>query len=175
MAETNTPSEGSSPQFPLRRILVLSACAIVVIVVVMFISSIGPAWEKLARVDCETSLSLLGLPLREYAAAHNGHFPSTWVELNFTGDDTNIVKLLRCPSTRHDIGIWSQVDLWADYHLIPGRSTNDPPNTILALEPLANHRSAGANVLFVDGTTQWWPASRVLGVSVEAGTNNAKR
>ncbi len=89
------------------------------------------------------------------------------------GDYSNWAKLLRCPSTRHDIGIWPQVDLWADYRLLPGRSTNDPSDLILVIEPLGNHGSAGANVLFVDGSTQWWPASRVLRASVEAVTNNA--
>jgi prepilin-type processing-associated H-X9-DG protein len=65
--------------------------------------------------------------------------------------------------------------LWADYRLLPGRTTNDPPDRVLAVEPLANHGSSGANVLFVDGSCEWWPVSRFLGPAKRAhsGTNGS--
>ena len=129
------------------------------------------AWGKLVRLDCLTNLKNIGVVCREYADEHGGHFPSTWVELNLTGEKANWAKLFRCPSTRHEVGMWPQVDLWSDYRLLPGRTTNDPPDRILALEPLANHGSDGANVLFVDGSTQWWPALRLLGSADGMSTN----
>jgi len=172
MAETNTISEGSprrpSPWFILAAVAVVVA----VIVVVMLVSATRAAWEKLVRLDCMNNLRQMGLSCREYAAEHGGHFPSKWSELNFVGDNTNWVKVLRCPDTGHELGAWSQVDHWSDYRLLPGRSTNDPPETILAIEPLANHKGEGANALFVDGSTAWWSAARVLRAGIEMGTNN---
>jgi prepilin-type processing-associated H-X9-DG protein len=156
-------------------ILAAIAAIIAVVVVVMLVSAYRAAWGKMVRLDCQSNLRQIGLRCREYAVVQDGHFPSTWVELNLVGDDANWAKLLRCPLTGHEVGIWAQVDLWADYRLLPGRSTNDPPDRILALEPLANHGSAGANVLFVDGGTQWWPASRLLGAAVGIVTNNATK
>jgi prepilin-type processing-associated H-X9-DG protein len=67
-----------------------------------------------------------------------------------------------CPCAGHNPGAWERLDLWSDYHLLPERTTNNPATTVLVIEPLANHSSKGANVLFVDGSTAWWPASRVL-------------
>jgi len=138
----------------------------------MLVPAVKSAWEKMLRLDCNYALREIGFLCREHAAAHGGHFPNTWAELNVPDEDeTNLVKLLRCPSTGHEVGAWSQIDLWSDYRLLPGRTTNDPPNRILAIEPLANHQSAGANVLFVDGSTQWWPAARVLGITNEMNAN----
>jgi len=175
MAETNV-SPTTSHRRPIGRIILATIAGIILVGGVMVLPAVHSAWGRMVRLDCECNLRQLGLRCREYAAEHNGHFPSAWVELNFVGDDTNWAKLLRCPQTDHEIGAWTQVDLWADYRLLPGRTTNDPPDRILALEPLGNHGSAGANVLFVDGATQWWPLSRLLGPSVQSstGTKSAK-
>ncbi len=152
------------PRCSPRKMWVAIAGMIVIGVILMVVSAFKEAWGKMVRLDCQSNLRQIGMQCREYAAKHDGHFPSTWVELDFVGEDTNWAKLLRCPSTGHEVGIWTQVDLWSDYRLLPGRSTNDPTDRVLALEPLANHRSAGANVLLVDGSTQWWPAPRLLGL-----------
>ena len=151
-------------RFSLRRRLPAIAGILAVVVAVMFITAYLKGWKKMVRLDCQSNLRQMGLLCREYAAEHVGHFPSTWGELNRGGDDTNWVRLLRCPSTHHEVGVLKEVDLSADYRLLPGRTTNDPPDTILAQEPLENHGSVGANVLFVDGGTQWWPASRFSGL-----------
>jgi prepilin-type processing-associated H-X9-DG protein len=171
MNETQTASEGVPKRLSPRRMLAIIAGIIAVIVVVMLISAFSTAWERMLRLDCQSNLRQIGMRCREYAAGHDGHFPSTWTELNFVGDDANWAKLLRCPSTHHEVGSGTQVDLWTDYHLLPGRSTNDPSDRILALEPRGNHGSVGANVLFVDGATQWWPESRILGAGVGIATN----
>lgn len=175
MAETNATSEGIPHRPSPRKILAVIAAIIAIGVVVMLISGFKQAWEMMLRLDCESNLRQIGVRCRMYAAEHDGHFPSTWTELNLVGEDANWAQLFRCPSTKHGIGIWTQVDLWSDYRLFPGRSTNDPPDKVLALEPLGNHRSAGANVLFVDGRTQWWPALRLLGSVVGIVTNNASK
>jgi len=142
---------------------------------VVVLQSVQKAWGRMLRLDCESNLRLLGVRCREYATHHDGHFPATWVELNFTGADADWAKLLRCPQTHHEIGDWTQVDLWADYRLLQGRTTNDPADRILAIEPLGNHGSAGANLLLVDGSTQWWPLSRLLGpTTLRPGTNSSR-
>jgi prepilin-type processing-associated H-X9-DG protein len=169
MAETNV-SLTTSHRRPTGRVILAAIASIILVGGVVVLQSVRTAWGRMVRLDCQSNLRQLGLRCREYAAEHNGHFPSAWVELNFVGDDTNGAKLLRCPQTDHEIGAWTQVDLWADYRLLSGRTTNDPSDRILALEPLGNHGSAGANVLFVDGGTQWWPLSRLLRPSLKAST-----
>ncbi len=176
MAEANVnpaPTRGRSRSW---KILTPMIIGLILVCGVSLLRAVHTAWGKMLRLDCGYNLHELALACREYAAEHGGRYPSRWVDLNFTGENSNWAKLLRCPQTYHDIGTWTQVDLWADYRLIPGRSTSDAPTTILALEPLGNHASAGANVLFVDGATAWWPQSRLLGAtkSVSAGTNPAR-
>jgi prepilin-type processing-associated H-X9-DG protein len=178
MAENNDIPAGASARPSTRRkvwTIIAIIAAIASIVVMWLVVALVSGFKALARVDCEFNLRQIGLPCREYAESHAGHFPSTWVQLNFVGEDANWAKLLRCPRTHHEIGDWTNVDLWADYRLLPGRTTNDPPDTVLALEPLINHESIGANVLFVDGSTQWWPAARVLGTVGGVVTNGASK
>ena len=174
MSEAHSTPEKSPPRPSRSSIWAAIACIIALGVVVVLVSGYE-GWGKMLRLDCQSNLRQISLRCREYAAAHDGHFPASWGELNFVWEDSNWAKLLRCPSTHHEIGVWTQVDLWADYRLLPGRSTNDPPDRILALEPLGNHGSAGANVLFVDGSTQWWALSRLLGPAVGVATNNATK
>jgi hypothetical protein len=151
--------------------------SVLVVCVIIFALVMRQGLKALARTDCGYNLRQISLPCREYAAGHDGKFPSTWAELNLVGENSNWAKLFRCPSTGHEVGTWTQVDLWSDYRLIPGRSTNDPPGTILAVEPLANHGSTGAHVLLVDGSTAWWSAwlleqgSRAKRPSMPAATN----
>ena len=164
---TTTP-EGR-PQW--AKLIMAVVAGILVAVAVDIWSAYQAAWEKMLRLDCRHSLNLLGLLCREYAAVHEGRFPSTWVELESVEYGTNSIQLFRCPSAGHEIGAWAQVDSWSDYRLLPGRSTNDPPDRLLALEPPENHQGAGGNVLFVDGSTQWWPPARLL----KAATNNVTR
>jgi prepilin-type processing-associated H-X9-DG protein len=163
MAETSTSSTGSRRRSLVAGILI----AAVVVFAGLLAQSISRAWAKMSRLDCEFNLRQLSVPCREYAAKHNGSFPSKWSELDLTEDNANWVNILHCPRTYREIGAWTNVDLWADYRLIPGRSTNDPPDTILAIEPLENHASEGANVLFVDGSTAWWPLARVVGTNAK--------
>ena len=174
MTEINSTSKsGFHWPSPLRIWVIVAVIFAVCVIVAVF--AYKAAWEKMLRLDCQSNLKQIGLLCREYAAEHDGRFPSTWVELNLVKDDANLVRLFRCPSTHHEIGIWTQVDLWSDYRLLPGRTTNNSPDRILALESLGNHGSIGANVLFVDGRTQWWPVSRLLGTASEIATNNVTK
>lgn len=106
----------------------------------------------------------IGVRCREFAIDHNGRFPTQWLELDWNQTNrfttSNWPQMWVCPTLGHKAGAWDRVDLWSDYRLIAGRTTNDAPDTILAIEPLANHND-GAHVLFVDGSTAWWPASKL--------------
>ena len=137
MAETIAPSPGSSQGPSLRKVLAVIACFAFVIFAVMLMSSCRTAWERMLRLDCQSNLRQLGISCREFAATNNGRFPSTWVELNYVGENTNWAKLLHCPTAGHDIGKWTQVDLWTDYRLLP-----DEPRTILPIRFLPLSRSA---------------------------------
>ena len=119
--------------------------------------------KGIMRQECGISLNHnIGVRCREYARDHDGRFPNTWADLGPLEKGSTWDRVFRCPSTDHDPGAWERLDLWSDYHLLPGRTTNDPPHTILVIEPLSNHSGQGANVLFVDGSTTWWTASQVL-------------
>ena len=139
---------------------------IVVAAPVLYVVAVMIAMKAHLKDDCRTlNMRNIGLRCRVHAANHNGQFPAKWSDLKWDDmggiDNTTWDRAFVCPTVGHGPGDWKQVDLWADYRLIPGRTTNDSWNTVLAIEPLSNHKS-GANVLFVDGSSQWWPTKRVL-------------
>ena len=162
MTSPSTTTEALPRANRTGRVLKIAGLVVIVGLAVLG-SAMWQGFKALARMDCTYNLVHIGAQCRLYAAEHGGRFPASWVELNFVGESSNLAKLFRCPSTSHEIGPWAKVDLWSDYRLIPGRTTNDPPDTVLAIEPLANHGATGGNVLFVDGSAQWWPMPRILG------------
>ena len=130
---------------------------------ILGIQVVGAALKGIMRQECEISLNHnIGLRCRQYAMEHGGRFPNLWADLGPLEPGSNWPVVFRCPATDHAVGQWDRLDIWSDYRLLPGRTTNDPPKTLLVIEPLANHSGKGANVLFVDGSTVWWSASRVL-------------
>ena len=139
---------------------------IVVILPVLYVTAVMIGLKAHLKEDCGMLIRNIGERCREHAAKHGGQFPAKWSELEWNDmggiENTTWDRQFVCPTVGHGVGNWKQIDQWSDYRLIPGRTTNDPPNTILAIEPLSNHET-GANVLFIDGSSQWWPASRVLG------------
>jgi prepilin-type processing-associated H-X9-DG protein len=136
---------------------------IVLLCAIVLIAAFRSAIKGIMRQECGISLNHnIGLRCREYAMAHHGQFPNKWADLGPLEPGSTWPAVFRCPSTDHDLGAWDRLDIWSDYRLLPGRTTNDPPNTILVIEPLSNHSGKGANVLFIDGSTSWWPASQVL-------------
>jgi prepilin-type processing-associated H-X9-DG protein len=159
MPEANTNSEASRPWT--RKAMGFGVFTVVAVLTIVGLSLMGGCGEHM-KYHCGQQLRYLGVGCRMYATTHDGRLPSKWSELSEVEDGMAWDKLLCCPVSGHAAGSWAQADFWADYRLIPGRTTNDPPDTVLAIEPLSNHKT-GANVLFVDGSSQWWPAKRVLG------------
>jgi prepilin-type processing-associated H-X9-DG protein len=132
---------------------------------VLYVVAVMTGLKAHLKDDCRMLLARnLGVECRVHAAKHDGQFPIKWSDLE--RDDmngiTNMTWVFACPTVGHGPGNSKQVDLWSDYRLIPGRTINDAPDTVLAIEPLSNHKT-GANVLFVDGSSQWWPAAKVIG------------
>ena len=146
--------------------ILIAVGVLVVAAPILYVAAVMLGLKAHLKHDCGMQLRNIGERCREHAAKHDGQFPMKWSDLEWDdmGGITNTTwgRQFVCPTVGHGAGNWKQIDLWADYRLIPGRTTNDPPDTVLAIEPLSNHEK-GANVLFVDGSSAWWPAERVLG------------
>ncbi len=146
--------------------LILALGVIVVAVPVLYVAAVTIGLKAHLKEDCGMQLRNIGERCREHAAKHGGQFPAKWSELEWDDmggiENTTWDRQFACPTVGHGVGNWKQVDLWSGYRLIPGRMTNDSPDTVLAIEPLSNHET-GANVLFVDGSSAWWSAARVMG------------
>lgn len=137
-----------------RRIrILLGLCLVTCVAIVAFaVHSLSFAWK---RDQCGQQLKRLGVDLRIFASRHEGRFPSYWSELDPVGDTQSWLRQFQCPTGAHPKGDWKNVDAWSDYRLVPGKSTNDPPNTVLALESAACHSGKGAHVLYVSGQVEW--------------------
>lgn len=162
MAEQETQSNLS-----LTAKIFIAVGIIVVAAPVLYVVAVMIGLNAHLSDDCRMlNLRNIGVRCREFAEVHEGRFPTKWSELEWEdmGGITNTTwpRVFICPTVGHESGDWDQVDLWSDYRLIPGRTTNDSPDTVLAIEPLSNHKT-GANVLFVDGSSQWWPTAKVIG------------
>jgi len=146
------------PRRWLRAILLL-ALPVAAILTITVGSELFRSYEECRRMGCAVNLKQLGLLCYAYAEENDGAFPSRWSDLKSIDHATN--AQFYCPASGHAAGNWEGVDLWADYRLTPNLTTNVPPDTVLAIEPLANHDAAGANVLFADGHVAWWTASQI--------------
>jgi prepilin-type processing-associated H-X9-DG protein len=162
----NEPIEANQPTQPRTHRVLRSCLVLLVIAGIIGGTLFRRGCEAWRRDDCRCDLRQLGLLCRMYAEYH-GAFPSRWSDLVIIDGATN--SQFYCPSAGHKPGTWENVDLWADYRLAPNLRTNAPPDTVLAIEPLANHRGDGANVLFVDGHVEWWTA-----IQIENRKNNIR-
>jgi len=161
MTEANFNQEASQP-WSRKKVICFGVIISTVVIVTLFCLSFMSGCREHMKYDCGLQLRHIGVGCRMYAETHEGRLPSQWSDLSEVEDGMAWDKMFRCPMSGHESGNWEQVDLWADYRLIPGRTTNDPPNVILAIELLSNHKS-GANVLLVDGSSGWLSAAQVLG------------
>jgi prepilin-type processing-associated H-X9-DG protein len=163
MSESIPNAEVAQP-WSRRKAILLGAIAAVLMIGTIFCLSLISGCREHMKYDCGLQFRHIGVGCRMYAEKHDGRLPSKWSDLSEVEDGPPWHKMLRCPMSGHEAGIEAQVDLWADYRLIPGRSTNDPPHEILAIELLSNHK-LGANVLFVDGSSTWLTREQVLGTA----------
>src|SRR5689334_12969890 len=148
-------SEAKSGLSWMAKIFVILG-VLVIALPILYVVAITIALKAHSKDDCRTlNMRHIGLRCRMHAANHDGQFPAKWSDLEWDDMDgignTTWDRAFVCPTVGHGPSDWKQVDLWSDYRLIPGRTTNDSWNTVLAIEPLSNHER-GANVLFVDGS-----------------------
>jgi prepilin-type processing-associated H-X9-DG protein len=172
-----TTNESKTKQSWILKI-VLVAGILILVAPVLYVGLVMMALKAHLKDDCGTQLRIsIGVRLREYAAKHEGRFPNKWSELEWDdmGGITNTTwpRVFICPTVGHGPGDWNRVDLWCDYILIPGCTTNDSNQKVLAIEPLANHKT-GVNVLFADGSSAWWPADYLLSQQ-QASTNVSQK
>jgi len=164
MAESNPNREISRPMSRKMATWLGVVCG-AVMVMVLLVLSLWQGHREHMKYDCGLQLRNIGRRCRIYAAEHNGVFPGKWSELEWNDldgiEDTTWDRLFVCPMSGRPVGKWGQVDGWFTYRLIPGRTTNDQPGTVLAIELLSD-RESGGNVLFVDGSSTWWSASLIL-------------
>ncbi len=172
-ASSATPEPNAvTPTRPRRRtraIVWIIAPFMVLVLAALALPLRSKPAQHARQIACQKNLHQLGVGCRAYAAAHGGKSPSSWEQLNLSAitnrqDGDDLVKLLHCPAARHEVGTSANLDLWADYRLLPDRSTNDSPRTVLVIEPLANHQPLGAFVLYVNGDMELWKTFRVLGL-----------
>jgi len=161
------PEQETRAGLSLTAKLFIAVGITVVAAPVLYVVAVMIAMKAHLKDDCRMlHLRNIGVRCREHAVKYNGQFPGKWSELEWDdmGGITNSTwgRQFVCPTVGHGAGDWKLVDFWSDYRLIPGRTTNDSPDTVLAIEPLSNHET-GANVLFVDGSLAWWPAAKIIG------------
>ena len=103
----------------------------------ILLPSLARAREISKRAVCNANLKAIGTAMAMYANENMEAFPPNLDTL--VADGSISQGMLTCPSADS-----------ANYVYVPGRTTNDPPDTVLMYEPLSNHHDEGANVLFVD-------------------------
>lgn len=116
--------------------------------------------ETANRMKCASNLSALGQVMMLYCNENRGQFPDRWEELLRTQQVPTF--LMVCPSSSDTD---APGDSWQErlanlssgghcsyVYLAKGmNTTNVSSKTILAYEPLKNHKNQGMNVLFGDG------------------------
>lgn len=142
---------------------------------------INRAREGGGRVRCPSNLRQIGLAMKLYADAHAGHYPDSFAEILLTEDVTPEVFVCpnssgshsTAPTTREAAADLSNPEHCSYIYAAKGLTTDAPLATVLAYEPLANHREEGMNVLFGDGHVEFIKASkaRMITAALQAGHN----
>lgn len=127
------------------------ACTIVLVIIVVQVSLAIKATRDHSRLySCIGHLAFIGQLAHEHAASHDGRFPSSLKDLP-VGKRLPLEYLV-CAASGNPTGDLANLDLWSDYVVVPGLTTNEAPDTILVHERSDNHPDKILNVLFVDGS-----------------------
>jgi prepilin-type processing-associated H-X9-DG protein len=116
-----------------------------------------PAIERAAHANdcirCLSNLSQIGKACYMYSEEHGGAFPTAFSEITNQVDGCS--RLFICKCSGNVPGPLSLVDQWSDYVLVTNISANSANAQILAYCKPENHRSVGANILYVDCSVEW--------------------
>jgi len=133
-------------------------CVLLLILLGLFLPSTRPdKYEIARRIQCKFSLLQIGQATKIFQEEHSNSFPTSILDLTNTLPDP---RLFICASTRHKPGAFSNILVWTDYVF------QFPPsdNEVLAYCRPGNHKRAGGNILFADGTVQWFAAEAFTAV-----------
>ncbi|HOX05820.1 MAG TPA: hypothetical protein PK280_05420 [Planctomycetota bacterium] len=122
---------------------------------------VHPVRETSSPPRCKNNLRLIGIACHLYAEDYDGHFPDNPRQLYPSFVDN--IKRFSCPSqpSADKDSVKGVATESGSYRLIPGLHDFDPGTFILAYDAsLDNHGGRGRNVLFVDGSVEFWGAAR---------------
>jgi prepilin-type processing-associated H-X9-DG protein len=155
---------------PRKRILktVIWSAVIIIGLPLLLLGVLAPSLcrssETANRVKCASNERQVGQALALFAAANNGRFPDTLEEALIAQDITP--EVFCCPSSNDEKAPGATAQEQAanlskrghnSYtYLGKGLTTQSPAQTPLLYEILSNHDNDGANVLFVDGSVEWF-------------------
>jgi hypothetical protein len=101
------------------------------------------------RKACAANMRAIGQACINYANSHQGNFPASLDVLAGAGGAPLQASQLACPNA-------GKKGRGGGYVYVPGHRKSDDPNSILAYEPLGNHKKKpGGHVLLVGGAVKW--------------------
>jgi prepilin-type processing-associated H-X9-DG protein len=106
---------------------------------------------------CQSNLGHIGRACMTYAEGHGGQMPTSLELLTEGGRQAYLQpKQLICPLCGRA------------YDYIPGHTLSDPPDSVVAYEPLSNHEGRGGNILRLDGSVKWFKPAEYRQVMTKA-------
>ena len=122
------------------------------------------------KIECLSRLSNIGLLSQFYSAAHNDQLPTNvasllayWPGFSHREYRRNL-RFLLCPATHHTAGKKAEADHWTDFVMFTNVARSSPSRMPLMYCPPRNHAGIGGNILFTDGSVEWYDANEFSNV-----------